>query len=99
MKYEGKIFKTIKYGDLIVTKYINNHNVCVKFINTNYETTAHICHIRNGLVKDRLFPSLHGVGVVGDASTTVDGIVLKECTLWRGVIGRCYNNEFHKKSP
>ena len=99
MKYEGKIFKTIKYGDLVVTKYINNHNVCVKFINTNYETTAHICHIRNGLVKDRLFPSLHGVGVVGDASTTVDGIVLKECTLWRGVIGRCYNNEFHKKSP
>ena len=99
MKYEGKIFKTIKYGDLVVTKYINNHNVCVKFINTNYETTAHICHIRNGLVKDRLFPSLHGVGVVGDASTTVDGIVLKEYALWKGVIGRCYDSEFHKKSP
>ena len=99
MKYEGKIFKTIKYGDLVVTKYINNHNVCVKFINTNYETTAHICHIRNGLVKDRLFPSIHGVGVVGDALTTVDGIVLKEYALWKGVIGRCYDIEFHKKSP
>ena len=99
MKYEGKIFKTTKYGDLVVTKYINNHNVCVKFINTNYETTAHICHIRNGLVKDRLFPSLHGVGVVGDAPITVGGIVLKEYALWKRVIGRCYDSEFHKKSP
>lgn len=99
MKYEGKIFKTTKYGDLVITKYIDNHNVQVKFINTNYETTAHICHIRNGLVKDRLFPSLYGVGVVGDASTIIDGVVLKECKLWRGIIARCYNSGFHKNSP
>ena len=99
MKYEGKIFKTTKYGDLVITKYINNHKVFVKFINTNYETTAHICHIRNGIVKDRLSPSLHGVGVVGDAPITVGGIVLKEYALWKGMIGRCYDSEFHKKSP
>ena len=99
MKYEGKVFKTTKYGDLVITKYIDNHNVRVKFINTNYETTAHICHIRNGLVKDRLFPSLYGVGVVGDASTIIDGVVLKECKLWRGIIARCYNSGIHKNSP
>ena len=99
MKYEGKVFKTTKYGDLVITKYIDNHNVRVKFINTNYETTAHICHIRNGLVKDRLFPSLYGVGVVGDASTIIDGVVLKECKLWRGIIARCYNGGIHKNSP
>jgi len=99
MKYEGKIFKTAKYGDLVITKYINNHKVFVKFINTNYETTAHICHIRNGIVKDKLSPSVHGVGILGEGVSKNKGKQTKEYQLWSSLLERCFDEKFQKKHP
>ena len=40
LKYEGKVFKTNQFGDLIVLKYNNAEDVEVMFLDTKYTTSA-----------------------------------------------------------
>ena len=92
------VFSTHNYGDLIVTEYVNSRNVCVKFVETGYETFATIGNIRNGNIKDRLQPTVCGVGIVGNESSEVDGVRLKEYDLWLAMIHRCYGKKSHNSS-
>lgn len=97
--FEGDLFKTKRYGDLIVTKYVNHKEVYVKFLDTGYETKAYFGNIKKGIVKDRSVPSVLGVGIVGDELTKVDGSCLKEYSLWQRLLERCYCEKFHVKYP
>lgn len=97
--FEGSIFKTKLYGDLIITKYINHKEVYVKFLDTGYETKAYLGNIKKGIVRDRSVPSILGVGIVGDEVTKVNGSRLKEYNLWQALLSRCYCDKFHVKCP
>lgn len=97
--FEGSIFKTKLYGDLIITKYINHKEVYVKFLDTGYETKAYFGNIKKGIVRDRSVPSILGVGIVGDEVTKVNGSRLKEYNLWQALLSRCYCDKFHVKCP
>ena len=99
MCFEGMMYQTTHFGDLIITKYVSARNVHVRFINTGYETTTEMGKIRNGGVKDRLAPSVFGIGVIGDAPISVNGKTLKEYALWGNVLARCYDENFHSKVP
>ena len=95
----GKVFKTNNYGDLVIIQYNGCYNVKVKFIDTGYETTTEFSSIKKGKVRDRLLPSVFGVGVIGDESVWENGYLLKEYTLWHGMLGRCYDEKSHVRSP
>ena len=97
--FEGSVFKTKLYGDLIITKYINHQEVYVKFLETGYETKAYFGNIKKGIVRDRSVPSILDVGVVGDEVTKVNGNRLKEYNLWQALLSRCYCDKFHVKCP
>ena len=97
--FEGSVFKTKLYGDLIITKYINHKEVYVKFLDTGYETKAYFGNIKKGIVRDRTVPSILGVGIIGDEVTKVNGNRLKEYNLWQALLGRCYCDKFHVKCP
>ena len=97
--FEGSVFKTKLYGDLIITKYINHKEVYVKFLETGYETKAYFGNIKKGIVRDRSVPSVIGVGIVGDEVTKVNGNFLKEYNLWQALLRRCYCDKFHVKCP
>ena len=97
--FEGSLFKTKLYGDLIITKYINHKEVYVKFLDTGYETKAYFGNIKKGIVRDRTVPSILGVGIIGDEVTKVNGNRLKEYNLWQALLGRCYCDKFHVKCP
>ena len=99
MSYVGNIFTTNHYGSLIITNYVNNCEVYVKFIDTGYETKAGLSDIRNGKVKDRLVPSVCGVGVIGDETTRVNSKVLKEYRLWHNMLERCYGQQQQDINP
>lgn len=99
MKWEGKIFKTRHCGDLIVTNYIKFNEVGIRFIDTGYETVVEMGDIRKGNVKDRLFPSVYGVGIIGDKPTRVNNTVLKEYMFWVNMLMRCFSDKYHKKQP
>lgn len=92
------VFSTNNYGDLIITEYVNSRKVRVKFIETGYETFTSICHIRKGSVKDRLKPTVCGVGIIGNEPSEVNGTPLKEYTLWLAMIHRCYGKKSHNNT-
>lgn len=99
MCFEGMVYQTTHFGDLIITKYVSARKVHVRFINTGYETTTEMGKIRNGGVKDRLAPSVFGIGVIGDAPISINGKTIKEYALWHNVLLRCYDENFHHKTP
>ena len=99
MMQEGDVFKTKSYGDLIITKYVNSKAVCVKFVVTGYETTTKASNVIAGSVKDRLLPTVHGIGITGDSQVKVDGKHTKEYRLWHNMLNRCYNVGYQKVQP
>ena len=99
MKYVGEIFKTNNYGNLIVMPYTNTRNVNVKFIQTGYETVAVMGDIMKGCVKDKLLPSVYGVGVIGDEIVNIKSVAPKEYKLWTKVLERCYDIKYHNRYP
>ena len=99
MMQEGDVFKTKSYGDLIVTKYVNSKAVCVKFVVTGYETTTQAISVITGSVKDRLLPTVYGIGITGDIQVNVNGQYLKEYKIWKRVLCRCYSVCYQKVQP
>ena len=58
----GKVYKSLNSGDFKIVKYNDARNVEIQFVNTGFETSAQLTNLRNGNVKDRLTPSVYGVG-------------------------------------
>ena len=96
----GKVCKSKSSGDFKVLKYNNAKDVEIQFINTGFETTVQLGHIRNGYVKDPYVSSVFGVGVLGAKyQTKIDGVNTKEYDLWCNMLQRCYSDIFKKKRP
>lgn len=71
-KLEGSLFETSKYGKLKVLKYNNAKDVDILFLNTGYTTNVQMDNIYRNKVKDRLHPTVCGIGVVGVELTRLD---------------------------
>ena len=96
----GKICKSKSSGDFKIVKYNDNRNVEVQFLKTGFETVVRLVQVRNGEVKDPYLPSVCGVGVSGTKyQPTINGVNTKEYDLWKGVLRRCYSDDFKKKNP
>ena len=96
----GKILKSKNSGDFKIVKYNNSRNVEIQFINTGYETSAQLEHIKNGNVKDPYVASVHGVGIAGAKyPITINGVHTKEYELWCNMLKRCYSDTYQKKQP
>ena len=96
----GSVHSTNKYGDFIITKYVNASNVHIKFLNTGYETVTLNSCILSGEIRDRYFPSVHGVGIVGEESSRdSNGNKLKEYFLWNHMLTGCYGKKAKLKLP
>ena len=98
LKYEGKQFET-KQGVLKIVKYNNAKSILVRFIETGFETTTRLSHILTGSIKDKLLPSVVGVGVVGDEAISVGGKLTKEYLVWKSMLVRCYDSKYQLKQP
>ena len=93
------IFKTNSCGNLVVIKYLNSQNTLVKFIDTGYECLVEMGNVKKGEVKDKLLPSVQGVGILGDEPIRENGQLLKEYKLWADMLKRCYDSKFHDTRP
>ena len=75
----GKVCKSKSSGDFKIVKYNHAKDVEIQFVNTGFETSVRLTNLRNGEVKDRLTPSVYGVGVLGTKyPTKVNGVQTKE---------------------
>lgn len=88
--YEGKIFKSKSYGDFTVLEYINARKVVIEFNDTGYKNTVKLSNVLEGAVKDRLSPTVFGVGIVGYEEVCFSGKMSKEYTVWKRMLERCY---------
>ena len=96
----GKVCKSKLSGDFKIVEYNNKTNVKIQFINTGYEAVVELGNIRKGEVKDRLSPSVYGLGIVGTKyQIRVNGTLKKEYELWREMLKRCYSDTYQKKYP
>lgn len=91
VKYEGMIFPTKQNGDLEVLEYVSAKEVVIRFIGTGYTTKCAMVNILSGTVKDRLKPSVYGVGVVGEKYPLENGKQSKEYNVWVRMLDRCYS--------
>lgn len=57
--------------------------------------------IRNGETKDKLSPSVHGIGFlgVGKYKPTINSVITKAYTVWSNMLKRCYHTKYHTKKP
>ena len=96
----GKVCKSLNSGGFKIVKYNNSRNVDIQFINTGFETSSQLEHIKNGNVKDPYVASVHGVGILGTKyPSKVNGRNIKEYDLWNNMLKRCYSDAYQKKQP
>lgn len=93
----GTEFDTNTCGRLIVLKYNSHADVKVKFTNTGYESIVQACDIRRGKVKDKLKPSVYGVGFTGDGEFSTKDRDSHQC--WVSMLARCYSKKFIARNP
>lgn len=72
-------YEVINYQDNIIT---------IKFLNTQYILKTNSATLARGYIKDPYEPSVCGIGYLGECNTPNRS---QEYTLWKGLIGRCYN--------
>lgn len=97
----GKVFDSANYGRFVVEEYINSSNVTVRFLETGGVKKTKYCHVLSGGVRDDMFPSVCGVGYIGNGNyKSRIGRVKTTCYhKWRSMINRCYSDEYHKLKP
>ena len=95
----GKIYQSNNCGKFKVVEYNSSTSVVVEFLDTEYRTTVQKTSILLGQVRDRLVPSLYGIGIIGDTPTKENGKFTKLYTAWKGMLERCYTEKSLSKCP
>lgn len=87
----GKIYPN-KYGNFEVLEYKNKKEVIIKFCNTGSIKKTNSSSCLKGLVKDLYYPTVVGVGFMGETTSSVNGKVKNSYHTWRGMLRRCYQD-------
>lgn len=82
--------------EMKVVEY-NNHNDIVVEFQDKHRARVHTqwYNFENGRTKNPYFPSVYGIGVVGNKYATQT----KEYSVWRQILGRCFVEKTKEKSP
>lgn len=99
LKYEGSVIPHDKYGDIVVVEYQTTEEVTARFVNTGFTVTTSLSNLLRGFVKDRLHPTVYGVGVLGNEKCMENGCHTKEYNLWQSMLQRCYCPLYLKERP
>lgn len=98
-KRKSSIFTTSNDDKFVITNYVGCNEVHIKFLETGYETITSNNHIISGLIRDRLKPSVCGVGVLGTSQTWDGEGRVKEYLLWKDMLTRCYSKKSLSRKP
>lgn len=91
-KYEGLLVTSKQDGLFKIVEYINPKRVVVQFVETGNNVVGRIGNVLTGQVKDRMKPSVYGVGIVGE-QVTVNGKRGKQYDIWVRMLDRCYSEK------
>jgi hypothetical protein len=99
-KYLNKRFTNKSGQSGFVLKYVNKNEVYFQF-DSGYVGCFAIGNIRNGLFKDKMSPSMYGIGFIGDGNhkPSKNGKHTKVYARWKDMIARCYDEKLQAKKP
>lgn len=88
----GEKYETNNCGGLTIVRYVNNHDVLVRFDATGTVVRTRSKHIRSGAVKDCFHPTVLGIGYIGYGAhkASCNSAPTKFYALWRTMLARCY---------
>ena len=96
-EYEGSVFKTNNYGDVVVLEYNNAIDVTIKFLNTSNVRKTATSELRKGKIRDNEAFPVHKVCIM-DIPKELNMVVGKarEYIVWNSMWQRCYNENTGK---
>ena len=96
----GLVCQSKSFGDFKIIEYKGYNNVVIEFLETGYQKLCQNKEIKTGAVKDKLLPTVLGVGIVGDKyDCKINGKYVKEYQLWKDMLKRCYGEKRHLRHP
>ena len=95
----GEVYENNVGLKFVVIEYNGCNDVKVKFVDSSYTTFSTAGNIRSGSVKDKMSPSVYGVGVVGVDSISTNQKPHQEYVFWNSMLQRCYDLSYKLKRP
>ena len=95
----GEVYENNVGLKFVVIEYNGCNDVKVKFVDSSYTTFSTTGNIRSGSVKDKMSPSVYGVGVVGVNSISTNQKPHQEYVFWNSMLQRCYDLSYQLKRP
>lgn len=95
----GEVYENNVGLKFVVIEYNGCNDVKVKFVDSSYTTFSTTNNIRSGSVKDKMSPSVYGVGVVGVNSISTNQKPHQEYVFWNSMLQRCYDLSYKLKRP
>jgi hypothetical protein len=95
---KGTIVPT-NFGPCRVLRYVSPQEIYVEFIKTKYCKRTSAVSLRRGTTRDPFFPSVFGIGYVGDGehASTISGKASREYRMWQNMLARCYGPKAYEK--
>lgn len=90
----GKIGKNNLNEKYEIISYKGKNDVIIKFLKTDYKLKTSTGNLYTGRVRDRLTPSVYGVGVLGYFRPYDDPYYKKIYSHWAHMIRRCYDKKY-----
>lgn len=102
----GKEFRNKQGCSFIVVKYEGANSVTIEFAEPYaYTMKSATKEIKNGCIKNLLFPQVYGVGYLGigydSKPVQIEGFdkLVDVYAIWVAMLGRCYSEKVQIKSP
>lgn len=91
----GNVYNSNLYGRFKVVEYRSSKDVLVRFLDTGFEVVVQSSQIRLGTIRDRLAPTISGVGVIGNKYEITDEFkkLSREYCMWVNMLRRCYDSK------
>lgn len=90
-KYAIGTKHTVRDGEIVITDYIDYNNRVVQFIEYPFTTVTGTRQIKAKTVKNKMKPSVCGVGYIGDESILTHPPLGREKVLWNNRMRLCYH--------
>ena len=96
----GSIYPSNNFGDFKVLEIKNSREVLIEFVATGFRQIISKQAVTLGRAKDKLVPSVFGVGVIGSKYPTKEnGVLCREYKVWVRILERCFSDDYQRKYP
>lgn len=91
----------VYHGEILVLEFNGCLDVKVRFLSTGYEVVTQSQKVRDNTIRDRMIPSVYGVGFLGGVEyrAKVNKIETESYIAWKGMLQRCFDEKWRKANP